>query len=690
MTNVPQSRAAGARIDHASLSAKVDEVVGTLNHPAVPRRRTSAETTAPIEGFIRGAVSLVRCPDGLIVPRRFSTAQLKTLDKLGRSHRAEATAGVCIDLVTNGNQVSFDCRVVRDLDRDHPLLRAVMRGVGNIGDPADGMVDGIDLVVVGGNAYTAPAVTGRVDFVFDNPTHATVEVRVYLPYIMSVAVGNLATNGSLEPAPARGYLLVLGDSISQGFVAGSPSLTYPVRVAQTLDLDLLNQAIAGYVFDAATLKGMGRLRKYPPTAIIVAYGTNDWDHKDSAKHISKDADAYLDFLARAFPEVPTYVLSPLWRADEDEPRPCGHDLAWMGEMLSDLCRHHPLMTFVDGYHSIPRNPVMLSDRVLHPGPVAAAIVAGELVSAIDGKRAPSSWEGQRSAPVVTDRQGTDAERPAGPVAAVDAQIKTRPGAPGRQDEFDTLVRIMWRLRQEDGCPWDKVQTHDSIAKDLVEEAYEVADAIDQHDGVHLTEELGDVLEQVALHAQIGADEGSFDMHDVVRGINEKLVRRHPHVFGDLTASDTNEVLDIWDDVKRDEGKEGKRPEGLLDSVPTSLPALMQCEKISKRAARAGFEWESVNEVWKQVASERKEYEQEAPGSKERELEFGDMLFAIVNVARHEGIDAEQALVESNRKFRRRWARVEALAHEQGRDVRDLSTVEQNELWERAKAEEKRA
>ena len=641
--------------------------------------------TAPIEGFVRGAVGLVRCSDGFVVPRRFTKAQLKRLRGLNRGCRAEATAGACIDFVTDGNRVSLDCRVIRDLNHDHPLFRSVMAGVGGIGNPVDGVIDGIDLVVVGGNAYTVPAATGRIEVTFDNPFHTPVEVRIYLPYIMSVAVGNLASNGSLEPAPDHGYLLVLGDSIAQGFVVGSPSLAYPVQVAQALGLDLLNQAVAGHVFDATTLEGLGRLRKHPPTTVVVAYGTNDWDRKKSAKRIRRDAANYLDALAEAFPKTPVYVLSPLWRADENEPRPCGRSLAWMGSMLADLCDHRKHMTFVDGHHVIPRNPVMLSDQVLHPGPVAAAMVSAALVSAIERER-PDQQGRDSLVPVATDATGREAGCLCSPVAAVDAQIRSREGAPGRQDEFDTLVRIMWRLRQPDGCPWDKEQTHESIARDLIEEAYEATDAIDHHDDAHLTEELGDVLEQIALHAQIGADEGSFDIHDVVRGINEKLVRRHPHVFGDRVATDQNEVMAIWDDVKR---TEGTRPEGLLDSVPTCLPALMQCQKISKRAAKAGFEWESVDDVWRQVASEREEFEEAVPGSKERELEFGDMLFAIVNVARREGVDAERALAASNRKFRRRWARVEELAREQGRDVRELSTAEQNELWVHAKGEEKR-
>lgn len=276
---------------------------------------------------------------------------------------------------------------------------------------------------------------------------------------------------------------------------------------------------------------------------------------------------------------------------------------------------------------------------------------------------------------------------------VDDEISAREGAPTTHEEFDRVVRTIWRLRRpEDGCPWDRVQTHESIAKDLIGEGYEAVEAIRNQDMDNLCEELGDVLEQVLLQAQIAADEGDFDIDDVVRGLNQKLIRRHPHVFGDLVAVDSaGEVMDIWDDVKRverkGEAKGGVEP-GLLDSVPRSLPALAQCEKISKRAAKAGFEWATTEDVWDQAASERAEYEAEEPGTPERAEEFGDLLFALVNVARREHIDAEEALAASNRKFRRRWAAMEGYAREDGRDIDSYTTAELNTLWDRAKAEER--
>lgn len=275
-------------------------------------------------------------------------------------------------------------------------------------------------------------------------------------------------------------------------------------------------------------------------------------------------------------------------------------------------------------------------------------------------------------------------------------VRDRSTRSDARDSLDALVETIWRLRQPDGCPWDRKQTHASIAKNMVEEAYEAVDCIEADDAEHLCEELGDVLMQVLLHAQIAADAGEFTIDDVARGLNEKLIRRHPHVFGEHdAASDADEVLGIWDAVKLAEkaGRDAKaaqaneRPAGLLDGVPRALPALMEAQKVSRKAAAVGFEWDTVDDVWDQVASEREEFEREAPGSDERGLEFGDMLFALVNVARKEGIDAESALRASTAKFRRRWEAVENLAREGDASVEDLSTEELNRLWNQVKTSE---
>lgn len=261
-----------------------------------------------------------------------------------------------------------------------------------------------------------------------------------------------------------------------------------------------------------------------------------------------------------------------------------------------------------------------------------------------------------------------------------------------REEMQSLVETIWRLRQPDGCPWDRKQTHESIGKNMIEEAYEALDCIEAGDEAHLREELGDVLMQVVLHAQIAADAGAFTMADVARDINDKLIRRHPHVFGGRSATSADEVLAIWDSVKlaekgakdADAAEAGERPEGLLEGVPRSLPALMEAQKVSRKAASAGFEWETVADVWDKVAEERAEFEAEAPGTAERELEFGDLLFALVNVARKEGIDAESALRASTAKFRKRWAAMENAAYEGGVALESLTTEQLNSLWDKVK------
>ena len=248
-------------------------------------------------------------------------------------------------------------------------------------------------------------------------------------------------------------------------------------------------------------------------------------------------------------------------------------------------------------------------------------------------------------------------------------------------ELQHLVQTIWRLRQPDGCPWDREQTHRSIGKNMIEEAYEALDCIEADDATHLCEELGDVLMQVVLHAQIAADAGEFTLADVARDIDAKLIRRHPLVFGDADADSSDEVLKIWDEVKLAEKAAKDKavaageaaPEGLLDGVPTHLPALMQAQKVSRKAAAVGFE--------------RAEFEAEAPGTPEREMEFGDLLFALVNVARKEGIDAESALRASTAKFRRRWAAMEQMAADAHVDLAELSTHGLNDLWDAAKAGE---
>ena len=276
-----------------------------------------------------------------------------------------------------------------------------------------------------------------------------------------------------------------------------------------------------------------------------------------------------------------------------------------------------------------------------------------------------------------------------PSDLADAQSLERAGAPGDHPEWNRLVRTIWRLRQPDGCPWDRVQTHESIARDFLEEAYEAVDAIAEPTSDHLREELGDVLMQVLLHAQIEADGGGWGIDDVCRELNDKLVRRHPHVFGELEAHDADDVLGIWEDVKATERADGDAPEvtHVLDGVTRALPALMECQKISRKAAKRGFEWDNTSDVWRKVDEERAEFEAEATGSEEAEMEFGDLLFALVNVARKEGIDAEAALRRSNEKFRRRWAAMEDAAARAGESVENAGHERLEELWAQVKATE---
>ena len=293
---------------------------------------------------------------------------------------------------------------------------------------------------------------------------------------------------------------------------------------------------------------------------------------------------------------------------------------------------------------------------------------------------------------------TSDEKIAQLAAAVDKETKARPGAPQTHPEFDRLVRTIWRLRQEDGCPWDKEQTHQSISKNMIEEAYEAVEAIAEGSPEHLEEELGDVLEQVVLHSQIESDSGAdgdahdraagFDIDDVCRALNQKLVRRHPHVFGPEagSASSAAAVLDVWESVKAEErasAEDAVHTEGLLDSVPQSLPALMQAQKISKRAAKMGFEWASVADVWDKVAEERAEFDAEASGTQQKTDEFGDILFALINVARWEGVDAEEALMSTCRKFRARWSYMEKAAAKRGFSLDEKPEL-QEDLWQEAK------
>jgi tetrapyrrole methylase family protein/MazG family protein len=250
--------------------------------------------------------------------------------------------------------------------------------------------------------------------------------------------------------------------------------------------------------------------------------------------------------------------------------------------------------------------------------------------------------------------------------------------------FEELVRIMSVLRAPDGCPWDREQTHMSLRKHLVEEAYEAVAAIEAGDDAEMRDELGDILLQVVFHAQIAEEEGRFDIDDVADAIVTKLVRRHPHIFGDAVAETPDAVVVTWDEIKRHE----KPEKTLLEGIAPTLPALTYAEKISRRAVSVGFEWETVDDVWAKVHEEIDELKAEAPGSPGAEDELGDVLFSMVNVGRKMGIDPEQALRSTCAKFIRRFTEMERMAAGEGRDLADMDIQDMEALWRRAKEGER--
>jgi tetrapyrrole methylase family protein/MazG family protein len=254
------------------------------------------------------------------------------------------------------------------------------------------------------------------------------------------------------------------------------------------------------------------------------------------------------------------------------------------------------------------------------------------------------------------------------------------------------MRIIAVLRGPEGCPWDRAQDHMSLRRHMLEEAYEAVDAIEGGNPAELADELGDVLLQIALHAQIASEAGEFTIDEVVAGITAKIRRRHPHVFGDFEAATPDAVHAKWDEIKREEREakaEGEsRPAGLLGDVPKALPALSRAEKISKRVVGVGFEWESLDDVWEKFYEEIEELRETEPGSDEAAEEIGDALFTLVNVARKQGIDAEQALRGTCDKFARRWAHMEAQAADEGIDLAGLDIQAMEAMWVRAKQSER--
>jgi len=252
------------------------------------------------------------------------------------------------------------------------------------------------------------------------------------------------------------------------------------------------------------------------------------------------------------------------------------------------------------------------------------------------------------------------------------------------ERFERLVSIMARLRADDGCPWDREQTFDSIKPYTLEETYEVMDAIDARDWRALAEELGDLMLQCVFYAQMAAEENHFRIDDSLDAINEKLIRRHPHVFADGDARTPGEVKERWDKIKAEE--KGATDSKLLDAVPRSQPALAEAHQISSRVAGVGFDWENIDQVTAKLHEELDELAEARDGASPEALEdeLGDVLFVIVNIARHLQIDSEQALRKGNAKFRRRFNYVEAKLAESGRSLWEASLGEMDALWNEAK------
>ncbi len=247
-------------------------------------------------------------------------------------------------------------------------------------------------------------------------------------------------------------------------------------------------------------------------------------------------------------------------------------------------------------------------------------------------------------------------------------------------EFANLVEIIARLRGPDGCPWDKKQTHSSLREFLLQERYEVLEALDEEDYRKLCQELGDLLLQIILHAQIASENGEFKLEDVLKNINTKLIRRHPHVFGDEKVQSADEVSHNWEAIKKNERNEET---SILDSVPRQMPALAYSQEIQRRVAQIGFDWENIDGVIDKLAEEVRELNQ-SESQKEKADEFGDIFFTLVNISRRMGIDPEASLRQANRKFYQRFSYMEKLCRERGLDFGKLSFDEQNALWEEAK------
>ncbi|SJZ68641.1 XTP/dITP diphosphohydrolase [Chitinophaga eiseniae] len=245
--------------------------------------------------------------------------------------------------------------------------------------------------------------------------------------------------------------------------------------------------------------------------------------------------------------------------------------------------------------------------------------------------------------------------------------------------FNRLLQIMDDLREK--CPWDRKQTIQTLRQLTIEETYELADAITEEDWKSIKEELGDILLHIVFYAKIGSEQQQFDINDVINGVCDKLIARHPHIYGDVKVQDEEEVKQNWEKLKLKEGKKS-----VLSGVPVSLPALVKAMRLQEKAKQTGFEWDNTSQVWDKVKEEVNELEEVVNTGDQNaiEAEFGDVMFSLVNYSRFLNIDAENALERTNKKFQRRFQHMEALALEQGRRLNDMNLTEMDTLWNKAK------
>ena len=258
----------------------------------------------------------------------------------------------------------------------------------------------------------------------------------------------------------------------------------------------------------------------------------------------------------------------------------------------------------------------------------------------------------------------------------------------KNDLFESLVEVIATLRGENGCPWDREQTHTSLKPTLIEETYETVEAIDSGDPAKLKEELGDLLLNVMLQAQIAAESNDFTIYDVIETLTEKLIRRHPHVFGNVHVDNAEDVVMNWEAIKSQEaGYEDRK--SILDGIPHALPALLRGQKIQKRVARVGFDWDNMSDVVEKIDEELVEVKESLKHSDPDaiEMEIGDLLFAIVNLCRFVDLQAEETLRKSNRKFVNRFKRVEKEVEKQGKRLKDQTLAELDAIWEEVKKDE---